>query len=157
MTERPLLLMDVDGVLNPFAAPACPEGFAEFDIPGGDGEPTRLCRAHGGWLRELARRYELVWATGWGADANAYLSPLLGLPNLPLVTFPPVPFEPREKVPAIAAYVGERRPVAWVDDALVPEAHAWAAARAAPTLLLGTDPSRGLGRETVERLADWLG
>jgi hypothetical protein len=24
MTGRPLLLLDIDGVLNPFAAPACP-------------------------------------------------------------------------------------------------------------------------------------
>jgi hypothetical protein len=68
-----------------------------------------------------------------------------------------VPFEPREKVPAIEAYVAEmgERPVAWVDDALVPEAYAWAARRTAPTLLVGTDPSRGLDHAHVERLLHW--
>ena len=70
----PLLLLDVDGVLNPFAAPACPPGYTEHEFfPGED--PVRLCAAHGPWLRELATRFHIVWATAWGADANRLLSP----------------------------------------------------------------------------------
>ena len=45
----PPLLLDVDGVLNPFAAPACPPGYTEHDFfP--DEEPVRLRPAHGPWL-----------------------------------------------------------------------------------------------------------
>ena len=72
----PLLLLDVDGVLNPFAAAACPPGYTEHEFfPGED--PVRLCPAHGPWLRELAARFRIVWATAWGADANRLLTPLL--------------------------------------------------------------------------------
>ena len=114
----PLLLLDVDGVLNPFAAPACPAGYHEYHLfPNED--PVRLCHAHGHWLQELAVRFEIVWATAWGADANRLLTPLLHLSKLPVIRFPPAPFEPYEKVPPIAAFVG-KRPTVWIDDALTP-------------------------------------
>jgi hypothetical protein len=92
----PLLLLDVDGVLNPFAAPACPPGFSEHDFFPGE-EPVRVCPAHGPWLQELATRFRLVWATAWGDDANRLLAPLLQVPELPVIAFPPVPFDPRDK------------------------------------------------------------
>jgi hypothetical protein len=149
----PLLLLDVDGVLNPFGADRCPSGYEEFDFfP--DEEPVRLCRAHADWLRELGERFELAWATGWGAEANHLLAPVLQLPQLPVIGFPPIPFEPREKVPAIARYVGSR-PTAWIDDALTPEARAWATAREVPTLLIDVDPAEGLTHAVVLRLLRW--
>ena len=121
MNGRPLLLLDVDGVLNPFAAPACPPGYEEHEFFPGE-EPVRLCAAHGPWLVELAAQFELVWATGWGVNANRVLAPLLSLPDLPVIRFPSVPFEPADKLPAVIGFAGSR-PLAWIDDALVPEAH----------------------------------
>jgi len=89
MTSRPpLLLLDVDGVLNPFAAPACPPGYTEHDFFPGE-EPVRLCLAHGSWLQELGTRFQIVWASAWGPDANRLLAPLLQLPDLPVIAFPP--------------------------------------------------------------------
>jgi hypothetical protein len=45
-SSLPLLLLDVDGVLNPFAAPACPPGYTGHELfPGED--LARLCPAHG--------------------------------------------------------------------------------------------------------------
>jgi hypothetical protein len=80
----PLLLLDVDGVLNPYAAPACPPGYTEHDLfPGED--PVRVCAGHGPWLRELAARFELVWATAWCDEANRLLAPLLRIPELPVI------------------------------------------------------------------------
>jgi hypothetical protein len=76
------LLLDVDGVLNPFASPACPPGYQEFELFAGE-KPVRLCAAHGDWLRELGARFQIVWATGWGAAANRVLAPRLRLPNCP--------------------------------------------------------------------------
>jgi HAD domain in Swiss Army Knife RNA repair proteins len=152
-SSLPLLLLDVDGVLNPFAAPACPPGYTEHDLFPGE-EPVRLCAAHGPWLQELATRFQIVWATAWGADANQLLAPLLQLPDLPVIRFPPVPFHPRDKLPAIIRFA-RHRPLTWIDDALPPGAHAWAATRRAPTLLIGIDPAEGLTRPVIEQSLQW--
>jgi hypothetical protein len=93
----PLLLVDVDGVLNPYAAPACPAGYTEHVLFAGE-EPVRVCSAHGQWLPELAGRFDLVWATGWGDNANRLLAPLLGLASLPVIGMPPPPFCPGRKI-----------------------------------------------------------
>lgn len=151
---RPLLLLDVDGVLNPFASPTCPPGYREHDFFPDDDPPVRLNESHASWLTLLATRFDLAWATGWEDEANTYLSPLFGLPRLPVVRFPPVPFAPAEKVPPIAAFAGDRA-TAWVDDAHTEEAREWAASRTARTLLVATDPTEGLTREAVEKLLRW--
>ena len=97
-SSLPLLLLDVDGVLNPFAAPACPPGYTEHEFfPGED--PVRLCTAHGPWLQELATRFQIVWATAWGADANRLLAPLLQIPDLPVIRFPPARSTPATSCP----------------------------------------------------------
>ncbi len=150
---KPLLLVDVDGVLNPF--PDCPHGFTEYDFFPEDDEPVRLAEAHAIWLRELARAYEIAWASGWGDDANRILSPFFGLERLPLVPLPPVPFGPREKLLAIAAFAGDR-PLAWIDDMLADDARRWAAERRIPTLLIQVDPAVGLTRADVDRLLAWV-
>jgi HAD domain in Swiss Army Knife RNA repair proteins len=149
----PLFLLDVDGVLNPFGAPTCPRGYTEHEFFPGE-EPVRLSAAHGPWLRELAAHYQIVWATAWGAEANRLIAPLLQLPDLPVIRFPPVPFTPGDKLPPIVSFVGHR-PLVWIDDAIPPEAHTWAAERQVPTLLIGIDPAEGLTRPVIERSLQW--
>ena len=111
---------------------------------------------HGEWLVELGEVFEIAWATGWGDHANRILAPHFGLPEYPVVVVPSTRFDPADKVPAVAAYAGER-PAAWVDDIVTPEARAWAARRAAPTLLLAVDPAVGLVRSQVDELLEWAG
>ena len=149
----PLLLLDVDGVLNPHAAPCCPPGYTEHELFPGE-EAVRVGAAHGRWLTELATRFQLAWATAWGAEANRLLAPLLEIPELPVIGFPPVPFHPRDKLPAVARYAGGR-PLAWVDDQLPAETRAWAAARRAPALLIEVDPADGLTRPVVDGCLRW--
>lgn len=153
--ERPLLLVDIDGVLNPWAIDECPAGFSEYWLFPEDEEPVRLAAAHGEWLMELAKHFDVVWASAWGSQAHRLLGPILGLEEFPFVPMPDTPFQPRDKVPAVAMFVGDR-PAAWVDDQMVPEAHAWARSRGEPTLLLEVDHRVGLGRGDVERLLAWV-
>ena len=84
---RPALLLDVDGVLNPYGTVTCPEGFTEYDLFAGE-EPVRLCPAHGEWINELQHVFDVAWATAWNDDANRLLAPLLRIAALPVVTMP---------------------------------------------------------------------
>lgn len=93
----------------------------------------------------------MAWASSWGNEANVHLCPHFGLPELPYVHFPPTPFEPSAKVPAIDAFAGHR-PVAWVDDIVTAQAHDWLAERDAPRLLVNVDPAVGLTRHAVDDL-----
>ena len=152
-STAPVLLLDLDGVLNPFAAPVCPDGYLEREFFAGEG-PERYCVAHGAWIRELAAAGELWWATGWGENANEIYLPLLAVEPLPVVRFPPVPFEPELKVPAVAAVVGDR-PAAWIDDNHTEVGRRWAAERSASTLLVSIDPAVGWTRADVDRVLGW--
>jgi HAD domain in Swiss Army Knife RNA repair proteins len=154
MASRPLALVDIDGVLNPYAAPSCPPGFSEYRLFPNDAEPHWLCPTHGEWLRELAQVFDLVWASAWGTVAQQLLGPILDLDDFPFVPMPPIPFPPREKVAAIENYVGDRA-VAWIDDVLEDEARQWAQSRPAPTLLVPVDPAVGITRRHVEDLLAW--
>ncbi|MFC4039603.1 hypothetical protein ACFO1B_14350 [Dactylosporangium siamense] len=149
----PVLFLDLDGVLSPFGASAYPDGYQERVFFEGE-DPQRYCVAHGDWIRELAVVGELWWATGWGENANELFLPLLGVEPLPVVRFPPVPFEPELKVPAVDAVAGNR-PAAWIDDNHTVAGQRWAAERPAPTLLVSIDPAVGWTRADVDRVVDW--
>ncbi|MQY06611.1 HAD domain-containing protein [Actinomadura macrotermitis] len=88
---EPLLYLDVDGVLNP----EDPAG--RFTAHTVGSLTLRIPDTHAAWLRELSAAYELIWATTWEHHANAYIAPLLGLPELPVVEF--TAYEPRPDDP----------------------------------------------------------
>ena len=152
MSTRPLLFLDVDGVLNPY--PETPPGYTEHRFFPEDDEPVRLCAGHGDWLLELTEAYEIVWATAWGETANELICPVLGLSPLAVVPLPPAPFDPEQKLPAVVAFAGDRA-VAWVDDVVTDAMRGWAAARPAPTLIVEVPPAAGLTRAVVDRLLSW--
>lgn len=107
-------------------------------------------------LLRLAEQFEVVWASGWEDKANFYLPQLLGLPELPHISFD---LEARSggahwKLTGMESYAGERA-IAWVDDNFDPSCYEWAERRAAPTLLVPTEPQFGLEEGHVEALSAW--
>jgi hypothetical protein len=58
------------------------------------------------------------------------------------------------KLDALDRYAGDRA-AAWVDDNIDETCVAWADGRAAPTLIVETDPSTGLTEAHVEELLAW--
>ena len=153
---KPLLLVDVDGVISLFGFPSnrCPAG--RWMIV--DGTPHLISAAAAGHLQTLGAEFELAWCTGWEEKANEYLPDVLGLAGeLPVLSFDRNPGRGHAhwKLAAIEAFAGPRRPLAWVDDALNDACHAWAAERGAPTLLVTTAPDVGLESGDVARLTAW--
>jgi len=159
-TAKPILFVDVDGVLSLFGFPSnAPE------LPGPfhwiDGIAHCIPPATGPRLRRLAERFELVWATGWEEKANEYLPFILDLGDrgrdLPVLTFDgrAVFGSAHWKLEAIDAYAGDR-PAAWVDDNNRDDAcKLWAVSREAPTLLITTHSAEGLTEDHTEQLLAW--
>jgi HAD domain in Swiss Army Knife RNA repair proteins len=155
-SKRPVLFVDVDGVISLF-------GFDPSHPPPGsfhwvDGVVHCIDESCGPRLTRLAERYELVWATGWEEKANEYLPHLLSLEarELPVLTFDghAVFGSAHWKVDAIDEYA-RGRPAAWVDDFLDEHCERWAEERDEPTLLVRTESHTGLTDELVELLIDW--
>ncbi len=153
---KPLLLVDVDGVISLF-------GFDPNALPEGEWLHVdgilHLCSARAAeHLPGLGDQFELVWCTGWEEKANDYLPQWLGLPaDLPFLQFERNPGKARAhwKLQAIDDFAGHQRPLAWIDDALDEACHEWAAARTGPTLLVQTDPSTGLDEPHAAELRAW--
>lgn len=154
--ERPILLVDVDGVISLF-------GFDTDDPPDGwwmnvEGLP-HLCSAQAAeHLPALASDFDLVWCTGWEEKASEHLAPLLGLePPPPYLSFDRNPGRGHAhwKLAAIDGHAGPYRPLAWLDDALNEACHEWARERPGPTLLVTTDPAEGLVGRHVRELRAW--
>ncbi|MBY8882129.1 hypothetical protein [Actinacidiphila acidipaludis] len=170
----PLLFLDVDGPLNPYAAPAQrrPDGYVTIRVPWasimgpqtatvmGRTTPLRvwLNPEHGTAL--LALEYDLCWATTWMGAANEWIAPVLGLPELPFVDFGTAllsqrPDEVHWKTEALVAYAAGR-PFAWVDDEQSEADHAYVAAQhPAPALLRHVDPRVGMREDDFGVLAEF--
>jgi Swiss Army Knife RNA repair-like protein len=153
---KPLLFIDIDGVLSLF-------GFQSDSRPRGDwlnveGIVHLISGTASEHLHRLAAAFDLVWCSGWEEKANEHLLRALVLPNaLPFLTFTAQEGALRHwKLDAIDAHAGDR-PLAWVDDAHDDSCRAWASARPAPTLLVTTDPAAGLTDAHVAALERWAG
>jgi hypothetical protein len=157
---RPLILLDVDGVLNPWHKQG-PHWLSVKAICDGVTYPVVLNPEHGPMLLTLAQETgaELVWATTWQEHANREIGRLIGLPELPVIAVNSGPSAPRvhPKTPPVADYVN-RRPFVWFDDDLE---------RADRLYLKGHDnvdrfriidvgPRKGLRSLHVEQAAEWL-
>jgi hypothetical protein len=161
--HRPLVLVDVDGVLNPARSRAL--GYrGHWVFPAGLPHRLLLNPSHGPMLTELAEAggAELVWASYWRNRANTWVAPRVGLPSL---RFVPIP---RRGSPGTRASLGSwkachvavwagQRPFVWFEDD--PDAAIGLARRPGlgQHLLVKVDPVTGLTDSHVEQARAWLG
>lgn len=152
--QRPLLAVDIDGVISVFGFEQRPEGPGyRFQLV--DGVPHCISLAAGERLLRLGETFELVWASGWEEKANFYLPDLLGVPELPHIGFDGArPGGAHWKLAALEAYAG-RRAIAWIDDNFDASCFEWAQRRAQPTLLVPTEPQLGIEEAHVDALTSW--
>jgi hypothetical protein len=173
---KPLLLLDVDGVLNPCEAlpHRRPPGYQTHRlkpdcwIAQHDGLPEHLVKplrvwlnpAHGPALMRLP--YELVWATTWEHDANEWIGWRIGLPRTE--DLPVIEFGDQDVIRPDGTYVktwriveyATGRPFAWVDDQIGDADRAYVARHhTGPALLHYVDPRKGLTDDDFAVLADW--
>lgn len=134
--RRPLFFLDVDGPLNVFGAyphsrihrvtVSC--GFTGHQKIG-----LRLDDRHPAMLKTLTGVFDLVWATAWEHNANNHIAPLVGLPELPVVSWGDDMFTGRRgaghgrvhwKTVRLAEYA-DGRPFVWLDDESGPGDQGW--------------------------------
>lgn len=154
---KPLLFVDVDGVLSIYGFdPDRAAGEGSWQMV--DGIIHVIAHGSGERLIKLAEHFELVWATGWGERANDFLISLLGLGGrLPVIEFevrPSTDGSGHWKLDGLSNFEPDM-PAAWIDDGHNDACHEWASRRSAPTLLITTDPAKGLLDSHVEQLLVW--
>ncbi len=158
--SRPLLMVDIDGVISLFAKPGgswADRRAAEGSFHSIEGIPHFLSSIAAAHLLALGAHFDLVWASGWEEKAEEYLPHLLDLPSgLPFLRFARSVGRSNAhwKLEAIEAFA-DGRPLAWIDDAFNEACHEWARARSAPTLLVQTEPEHGLTTREAQQLLEW--
>jgi hypothetical protein len=171
--KGPLLLLDVDGPLNPYAAKPerRPPGYLTHRLrpaswvasdPSGWPRPTKPLRV---WLNPthgpklLALPYTLVWATSWMDEANEWIAPRLGLPPLPVIIWPQMRDTDPEGVHWKTRHVVEwavGRAFAWIDDEINDRDRAWVAEHhRGPALLHWVDARHGLRDDDFGVMTSW--
>ena len=153
--DRPILAIDVDGVISLFGFDEPPAStVARFELI--DGVVHCISLPAGERLRRLGDHYDMVWATGWEEKANDYMPNVLGMPELPFLTFEGAARfgSAHWKLAPLDKY-GKGRPMAWIDDSFDESCYEWARERDEPTLLVPTESDLGLEEAQTEALIAW--
>lgn len=161
---RPVLYLDVDGVLNPYQSNGPHKHWPDYvkrpvAVPGDRTYRLWASQTSADALVDLCRVHdtEIVWATSWAAHI-ALIEDLYRIPAGPAVLPCSAIIDSLHstgKVDLVSAHAGAR-PVIWIDDCIGPDDKAWAHARAAATLLLRPNPAIGLRRVYLDAIDTWL-
>ncbi|WP_088281453.1 hypothetical protein [Kineosporia sp. A_224] len=148
MSGRPLLFLDVDGVL------ALWDPVVEVErirLAGATGVPLLVPVGTAGRLHRLAGRFEMVWATAWGEDAPQFLAPCLGVG----AAWPVLDFDQYKG--AAACDFAADRPFAWIDDEAHSEAEILRDNCPIAHLVVHADHRIGLDDDAVAQLLGFAG
>jgi hypothetical protein len=117
--------------------------------------------AHGSYL--IALPFDLVWATTWAAEANEWIAPHVGLPDLPFIDWDEERRPASDRMPdgtywkthQIVEYAAGR-PFAWLDDEIgVADRGYTAKHHQGSALLHWVSPAKGLLDDDFHALHVW--
>ncbi len=121
-------------------------------------KPLRVWLNHDHGAALLALPFSIVWATTWKGEANEWIGPHLGLPELPFIDWPAAPrtsLRLHWKTRTIVEYAAGRA-FAWVDDELGAEDREYVEHHhSGPALLHRVNPRLGLLPDDFAELAAW--
>lgn len=166
---RATVLVDIDGVLNAFAARG-PLPVTHRIVQAGK-YAVVLDNRHPGWMRELAEVADLRWASMWQRQAGPVFGAIADIG----VDWPFLDFDKHNaalpwhafkqartgagvgsyKFPLIEALAEDGQPLVWIDDDMTLDQMAWARKRSAcglPTLFIRPEPQQGLTLEQFENV-----
>lgn len=156
--DTPLILLDVDGVLNPLQRSP---GYQRYRAT-----PNRITYRlllnprHGPLLIGLAEATgaELVWASYWNDTANEWIGSRVGLP--PLRSIPIPPRDPGYslggwKARNVAEWIGER-PFVWLESEPDVSYALADGPELGPHLIVTVDAHEGLTDSHTEKARGWL-
>lgn len=154
---RPLLLVDVDGVISLWGGRSAERPDGAWTLV--DGTPHLLARDAARRLATFDDLFETIWCTGWEERANEHLPQHVGLGPFAHLAFDRTMGGARSlghwKLAAIDATAGPDRPLVWVDDVFTAPCWSWAAGRSGSTLLVQTDPADGFSAAHAEVVSAW--
>lgn len=157
LSQQPLLFLDIDGTVIPFGRPRMAQDESD------DAYLAQVDPQLGSRLKALP--CQLVWASAWEDEANAEVSPLLGLPKLQVIRW----MEPTSanrlesqwfhlhwKTRTLVHWAAGR-PFVWADDEITEADEDWVAANhRGSALLLAVNASSGLTAHDLDTIEVWL-
>ncbi len=177
MTSKPILLLDIDGVLNAIAKNLATHAWSEDDWITGEAQGNRFMwqiaasRSVCDFFRELHEEdlVEIRWHTTWQHQAEG-VAGILGLPTFPVHEAPEFkpghwyssvsPHDVWWKLPGVYRAVTEGRPVIWVDDDIDSYVNGEQRARLLrqdnAVLLICPDHKCGLVQKDLDKIKEFL-
>lgn len=151
------ILIDIDGVLNPFLAWNLPErGFSKVNHTWGSWQLNS--KLHSPWFKELAKYSELVWCSSWEDESNI-IARYFELPDMPFVKLSGSATSSAHgtwKLPYVEDYLAKKdEKIVWLDDEFQTDAFHWAKQRT-QTLLIECDPSTGFTQLQYEQVLNFI-
>lgn len=152
------LLLDIDGVFNPFLCPNLQErGFIVYQS-GWITWSIDLIN-HAAWLRDIEKEVNIVWASSWLDDSN-HLAAMFGLYNaiLPHIEVGRTGSGETWKLDSVREWVEKNTTpedsIVWIDDEVYDDAFQWAD-RNNNVLIIKPDPAVGLTAEEWQEMKDF--
>lgn len=157
---RPVLMLDIDGVLAPLDRRQQGCTYRSVDAGGWQGAVTVVVEVIEA-LRDLITRriVDARWLTSWENEARTCFAPAVGLPRLPVYGASDAPVRADEvwwKTGVVERYLAEaERRVMWVDDELTVHGALDLAITDTRLRLLEIDPLVGLTLDDLATIKSW--